>query len=218
VSQGEDRTFTTLKSVPTQLANLAVVEPFNGTSTSMNNFNTLWATLGWVSGQKGWDYATGWGPIEAFPVAHGASYSKSIPASSNGIAVAATLNEPPTIAERYFSLWLGMPGQGAALRAGYELRFTETGTLNYYDVTLSSWSGGSKTPLAQKAALSFPAKSQFALAAIGGVVSVWTAPAGGAFTELLSAKSGTYASGFSGLEAAGNFTRLTNFKTGVLGP
>jgi Ca2+-binding RTX toxin-like protein len=218
VSAGEDRTFTTLKSIPTQLANLAVVEPFNGTSTSTSNFNALWSTLGWVSGQKGWDYATGWGPIEAFPVAHGASYSKSIAASSNGLAVAATLNEPPTISERYFSLWLAMPSPGAALRAGYELRFTETATANVYDVTLSSWNGGSKALLAQKAAFNLPAKSQFAVAAIGGMVSVWTAPAGGAFTELLSAKSGTYASGYSGLEAAGNFTRLTNFKTGALGP
>lgn len=151
-------------------------------------------------------------------MAHGASYSKFISASSNGIAVAATLNEPPTIAERYFSLWLAMPNQSATLRAGYELRFTETATQNVYDVTLSSWSGGSKSLLAQKTALSFPAKSQFALATIGGVVSVWTAPAGGAFTELLSAKSAAYTSGYSGLEAAGNFIRLTNFKTGVLGP
>jgi hypothetical protein len=72
-----------------------------------------------------------------------------------------------------------MPSPGATLRAGYELRFTETTTLNVYDVALSSWSGGSKTPLAQKTAFTFPAKSQFALAAIGGMVSVWTAPPAG---------------------------------------
>jgi hypothetical protein len=38
-----------------------------------------------------------------------------------------------------------------------------------------------------------------------------------AFTELIAAKNAAYTSGYSGLEAAGNILRLTNFKTGALG-
>lgn len=59
VSQGEDRTFTTLKAaIPTQLASLAVVEPFNGTTGSVSNFNTNWAALGWAPSKKGTDSST----------------------------------------------------------------------------------------------------------------------------------------------------------------
>ncbi len=96
--------------------------------------------------------------------------------------------------------------------------FGETATANSYNVTLSSWSGGTKTVLAQKTNYAFPAKGQFALVAKGGFVSAWTATAGGAFDELLSAKSATYNSGYPGLEGAGNILRLINFKAGALGP
>jgi len=119
------------------------------------------------------------------------------------------------IAERYFSVWLGMPAPTATASAGYELRFTETATRNVYDVTLSSWTNGTKSLLTQRLGYSFPEKSQFALVARGGIVSVWV-DTGTGFTEILSVKSSTYSSGYAGIEAAGNILHLSNFKAGSL--
>jgi hypothetical protein len=214
-TEGEDLTFTTAKlSTAAQLAKLPITEPFDGSAASLTNFSANWGGLAWAF-NKGEDAVTGWRPIEAFPVNHGAFYNKSVAASASGIATVATLAGPPTIAERYFSVWLGMPAPTTNARAGYELRFTETLTRDVYDVTLSSWSGGTKSLLAQKPGYSFSAASQFALVAKGGTVSAWV-NGGTAFTELLSAKSAAYGSGYAGIEAAGNITDLTNLKAGVL--
>jgi hypothetical protein len=173
-TEGEDRTFTTAK-LPTgeQLAKMPVTEPFDGSTSSLSNFSSSWTALSWT-GKKGEDSKTGWRAIDAFPTVNGPFYAKSVAPSASGIATVATVAGAPTISERYFSLWLGMPSPTTSPRSGYELRFTETATANSYAVS--------------------------------------------AFTELLSAKSATYTSGYSGLEGAGNILRLTNFKAGVLGP
>lgn len=47
-------------------------------------------------------------------------------------------------------------------------------------------------------------------------VSVWMAPAGGEFIQLLSATDTTYTSGCPAVEASGNGTRLTNPRAGIL--
>jgi Ca2+-binding RTX toxin-like protein len=212
---GEDRTFTTLKQpIGEQLAKMPVTEPFDGSAASVSNFGANWTALSWT-GKKGEDSKTGWRAIDAFPTANGIFYGKSVATSANGIAVAATLSGAPTILERFFSLWLGMPTPTSSPRAGYELRFTETATANAYTVSLGSWTAGTKTVLAQKSSYTLAPGSQFALVAKGGTVSVWVG-SGGVYTELLSAKSSTFASGYSGLEAAGNITRISNFRTGSL--
>jgi Ca2+-binding RTX toxin-like protein len=213
--EGEDLTFTTTAlPTATQLAKLPVVEAFDGSSASLSNVGANWLKLGWSYG-KGEDAVTGWRPIEAFPTDYGAVYSKPVSASANGIATVATLAQAPTIAERYFSVWLGMGTPTSTSRGGYELRFTETTTRNVYDVTLSSWTTGVKSSLTQKLAYTLPEKSQFALVAKGGIVSAWV-NTGSAFTELLAVKNANYTAGYSGIEAAGNFISLTNFKTGSL--
>lgn len=213
--EGEDLIFTTAAlSTATQLAKMPVTEPFDGSAASLSNFGSSWTKLGWAFG-KGEDAATGWRPVEAFPAVHGAFHTKTVSPSTNGIATVATLAGAPTIAERYFSVWLGMSAPTATAAAGYELRFTETTTPNVYDVTLSSWANGTKSLLTQKLAYAFPEKSQFALVAKGGLVSAWV-NTGTAFTELLAVKSATYTSGYAGIEAAGNIIDLTNFKAGVL--
>ena len=108
-----------------------------------------------------------------------------------------------------------MPAPNSA-RSGYELRFTETGT-SVYEVTLSKWQAGTKTALAAKSGYSFPIASKFALAEKGGTVSAWTST-GSEFTQLLSAADTSFASGYTGVESAGNITRLTNFSGGPLPP
>jgi Ca2+-binding RTX toxin-like protein len=214
-TEGQDQTFTTPSSaIGEQLAKMAVTEPFDGSAASLSNFSSSWTLISWTS-NRGEDSKTGWRATDAWPTPNGVFYYKAVPAPNNGIAAVATLTSGPTISERSFSLWLGMPAPTATPRSGYELRFTETATANAYEVSLASWSSGTKTVLAQKSPYTLSAGSQFAIVAKGGSLSAWIG-SGGVFTELLSGKSTTYTSGYSGLEAVGNITRISNFKTGSL--
>jgi hypothetical protein len=178
-----------------------------------------WAALAWdnsVSGHNtGW-VSGGWGPYDAFSTINGAYWQKASFADSGaGDAVAALLYGNPTIASRYFSLWLNTPSPASA-RSGYELRFTETSS-NVYEVALSKWQSGVKTVLASKAGYSFPTGSQFALADKAGTVSVWT-KTGSEYTQLLSAADSTFINGYTGIEGSGNITRLKDFRSGPLPP
>jgi len=177
-----------------------------------------WAALAWDTavGSKTGRVENGWGPQEAFSSVNGASWQKAAFADTGaGDAVAATVAQNPTIAERYFSLWLDMPSPGSA-QSGYELRFTETSTL-VYDVALVKWVSGTKTALASKTAYTLPLSSEFALVRKGGLVQAWV-KTGSEFTQLLSAADSTFIAGYAGLEGSGNISRLTNFKAGPLAP
>jgi hypothetical protein len=178
-----------------------------------------WAALAWdnsASGTNTGRVESGWGPWDAFPTVNGAFWQNAgFADTGSGDGVSATLLHNPTIAERYFSLWLDMPTPASA-RSGYELRFTETSS-TVYEVALSKWQAGTKTVLASKAGFSLPNGSQFALAEKGGTVSAWT-KTGTEFTQLLSATDTTFNSGFTGIEGAGNITRLTDFRSGPLPP
>jgi len=154
--------------------------------------------------------------LDAFSSVNGAFWQNAGFADTGaGDAVVATQKQNPTIAERYLSLWLDMPNP-ASIRSGYELRFTETSSL-VYDVSLSKWEAGTKTALGSKTAYSLPLGSEFALVRKGELVQAWT-KTGSEFAQLLSASDSTFISGFSGIEASGNISRLTNFKAGPLAP
>jgi Ca2+-binding RTX toxin-like protein len=187
-------------------------------SESPLSLNGSWVALAWdtQTASKTGRVENGWGPLDAFSSVNGAFWQKSSFADTGaGDAVVATQKQNPTIAERYFSLWLDMPNPGS-VKSGYELRFTETSSL-IYDVSLAKWEAGTKTALASKTAYSLPLGSESALVRKGGAVQVWT-KIGTEFTQLLSAADSTFISGFSGIEAAGNISRLTNFKAGPLAP
>jgi hypothetical protein len=51
----------------------------------------------------------------------------------------------------------------------------------------------------------------------GGTVSAWT-NTGTEFTQILAAADSSFDSGYTGVEASGNFTRLSNFRSGTLSP
>ena len=129
------------------------------------------------------------------------------------LATAATMAVDPANAERYFSLWLDMPTPGGA-RSGYELSFKYV-SANTYDVTLSKWQAGAKTQLAAKTGLTFAAGNSLALVDEGGIVSGWT-DTGSGFVQRLSAADSTFDQGKTGLFGAGNITRISKFKAGVL--
>ena len=199
-------------SVSDQLNEMPVTEPFDGGTTSWANFNEHWSKLGWAP-EKGTDSTTGWRAGEAYPTVSGAYFNSTITDTGMGTATVATMTESPGNNERYFSAWLDASGSSST-REGYELRFFQSGT-NKYNVTLSKWIGGKQTVLTSKTGYSFAIGGSVALVDQGGTVSAWT-KAGSEFAQLLSASDATFASGNAGIEAAGNRTKLNNFKTGVL--
>jgi len=133
-----------------------------------------------------------------------------------GIGAVATMSVPPGVDKRHFSILLDMPTPSSS-KAGYELRFTSVGGGSTYNVTLDKWEKGEKHPLAAQVSYQFPTGSSFAIADEGSTISAWT-NTGAGFTELLSASDTSFSGGSSGIEAAGNATRLVNFRFGSLLP
>ena len=135
------------------------------------------------------------------------------PIGGSALAAVATMTQDPSLAERYFSLWLDMPTPAGA-RAGYELNFKLV-SANTHDVTLLKWQAGSKTQLASKSGVSFTAGSSLALVDEGATVSAWT-NTGSGFVRQVSAADSAFDEGKAGLYGAGNIVRLAKFKAGVL--
>ena len=218
---GEDMEFTTEPPPPPTtppLASMPIVEPFNGTSSSITSFTANFGTLGWAGGAnaKGADTTEGWRPVDAFSTVNGAYYAPSFSDAGDGLATVATMANDPNINERYFSLWLDMSEPTASTRNGYELSFTYTAT-DTYTVALSKWSAGSETVLASEPGYSFVAGDSLAIVDQGATISAWT-DTGGGFEQLLSAADNSLSSGRTGLEGSGNITRLVDFKAGALQP
>jgi len=209
---------TPVANMDAALNSLQVNDAF-ATNESPLSGGGAWAALAWdnsASGHNTGQVSGGWGPYDAFSTINGAYWQKASFADSGaGDAVAVRLYGNPTIASRYFSLWLNAPSP-ASTRSGYELRFTETSS-NVYEVALSRWQSGAKTVLASKAGFSFPTGSQFALADKGGTVSAWT-KTGSEYIQLLSAADPNFISGYTGIEGSGNITRLKDFRSGPLPP
>ncbi|HET8813547.1 MAG TPA: hypothetical protein VFM51_01155, partial [Solirubrobacterales bacterium] len=178
-----------------------------------------WSTLGWAAGTtpKGEDTTSGWRPVNAYPTVNGAYYNSSFTDNGTGIATVLTMPMDPGMGGsnlgRYFSLWLDMPSPASA-RAGYELRFTNVGAAKY-DAILSKWQSGTQTVLASQPGTLIANGNSFALVDEGSTVSAWT-NSGSGFIQLMSISDSAFSAGSSGLEGAGNFTRLNNFKAGTL--
>ena len=212
---GDDHTFTTSVGIPTALASMSTVEPFNGSAESKSNFSSKWSTLGWTGGTtpKGSDTLTGWRPVDSYSTVNGTSYNSTLSDKGSGLATVATMAANPNSASRYFSLWLDMPTpQGS--KGGYELRLTDTST-NVYTVTLSKWASGTQTVLNTQTGYSLLNGNSVALVDQGGAVSAW-ADSGSGFAQILSASDSSFSGGNAGLEGSGNITRLTSFKAGSL--
>lgn len=211
---GKDVEFTTLPTTGTKLEGMPVTEPFDGTPASVARFNADWSPVGWAGGSKpkGEDTASGWRPIDDYPIVNGAFYNAPIVDTGAGIAAVATMAVGPSFSSRYFSLWLDATGSSAT-RTGYELRFVRANIpANTYEVALSKWQGGVKIALlASKSGYSFASGNSLALVDEGSTVSGWT-DTGAGFTELLTASDSSFSSGSAAVEGSGNEIRLTKFK------
>jgi phosphodiesterase/alkaline phosphatase D-like protein/sugar lactone lactonase YvrE len=209
-TRGEDTTFeTTTASIGTQLASMAVSEPFDGSSESLERFSAGWSKLGWAK-LKGEDTTTGWRPSIFLT---GASYSSSFSDAELPLAAVVTVAAGPVNENNYFSLWLDMP-TSAGVQAGYELRFTDVAT-DTYKITLSKWVEGTRIDLASKASYPLANGNSVALVDMGDRVSAWT-DTGSGFSYLLGAADSTFGGGEAGLQGVGAATRLANFKAGLL--
>jgi hypothetical protein len=191
---------------------MSLTESFNGSTESLANFGSKWATLGWAAG-KGQDMSTGWGPTSFHPTVNGAYFATVASDAGSGVAAVVTMATNPGGTSRYFSLWLDASGPGAS-RSGYELKLLNTAA-NTYEVKLSKWTSGTQTILASQTGYSFLNGNSLAVVDQGSAVSAWT-NTGSGFTQLLSGTDSSFSSGNGALEGSGNTTRLSNFKVGGL--
>jgi len=206
---GGDQSFVAA-NVQAGVESLPLIQPFDYSAGSQSNFASKWATLGWAAA-KGVETTSGWGPSAAFPSVAGTYYTTALPAGKLP-AASVVMNVSPGLAERYFSLWLDAGSPTATTRSGYEARVTYYST-NNYSLVLSRWQSGTRTVLATIPSSPYIPGGAVALVDEGANVSVWGVVSGSA-SNLLSASDATFSSGYAGLEAAGNFTRLTTFKAG----
>jgi hypothetical protein len=215
VATSPDKTFTTpAVDVAAALGGMATTEPFDGSAGSLSNFSANWAALGWAS-SKGEDSASGWLASGEYPSVSGAYLNQTLTDAGQGLGVSATMAAGPGSEGRNFSLWLDMSNPSAATRAGYQLKATyqPAGT---YSVVIVKWSGaGGSAILATQPVVSLSAGNAIGITDVGSSVKVWT-NTGSGFKQLLSATDTAFSGGKVGLEASGNVTRLTKFKTGAL--
>jgi hypothetical protein len=132
-----------------------------------------------------------------------------------GNAVAATLTQNPSIAERYFApAARHVESGGGADRLRTAVHGNVERSVRSYALQVGV-RGENRTR--HENLLLNGDREQLRLGVDAGTVSVWT-KTGTEFTLLLSVAETTYTSGFAGLEGAGNITRLTPFRAGQLAP
>lgn len=207
---------TVAGTIPAGLASLPQLDAFATPENPLSG-GGRWTQLAWASSKgqvAGSGTSGGWGPVEGFPIVHGAYWNPTTFADTgSGVAVAATLSVSPSATERWFSLWLDTP-EPALAQSGYELRFTNVDNANRYDVTLSKWVSGIRTVLARSSGYTLPPQSSFALVDTGATVTVWT-DTGTGYRQLLTTTDATFSSGYVGIEGAGNITRVRQFRAGA---
>lgn len=201
-----------------QINSLPILDALNRTENPLSNGVKWWA-LNWATNSSGHatgqDTTSGWGPYDAFVSgSNGAYWTPSIFTDASGSAAVITMQANPGMAERYISLWLDMSSPGSA-KSGYELRWTLNSNLTTYTVRLSKWSSGTQTMLASNPEVVISNSTTVAISDTGGTVTAWKG-SGGTLTAILSAGDSSYASGYAGIEAAGNISRSLNFKAGNL--
>ncbi len=214
---GVDRSFRAeAPTLPTRLAGLAVGEPFDGSSASLERFASGWGTLGWATAipAKGVDSTTGWHP-EGSGLA-GAYRTQALAPSASALTVEATLASRLGCIGCHVSLWLDTPTPGGT-EAGYELRITKIPTLETaaYELTLSRWQGGVRTELATRRRCTLPIGTPVAFADEGGALTAWF-KSGTEWYEAVAGFDGTLTSGYAGLEASDPSAVVTNFGAGVV--
>lgn len=191
---------------------MSVTEPFDGSATSKENFETKWSQSGWASAKGTAAAEDGWHP-NFNTVINGAYYNPTLTDLGRGLATVATMNKRP--AELYyFSLWLDAAGSSGT-KSGYELKFTSTSG-GWSNFELSKWQSGTQTVLVSGEENLEEGKT-FALVDEGSTVSAWyKGKTGFEYHKIGSASDSTFSSGNAGIGGKGNASRLINFRAGSL--
>lgn len=180
-----------------------------------------WTALNWATASHKSGRATvqGWNVPSSYLPSGGAYWNPALltdAVSSNtasGEVVAVTMGQTPTTEGRWASVWLDMPSPSTE-KTGYQLRWTQNAG-STMTAELYKWIAGSATLLASKSPLSIPVGTTLALSDQNGTVRAWQGT-GANLSELLSASDATFSSGYAGIEAAGAYTRLKDFRAGML--
>ena len=200
-----------------EIAVLPTLDPLNRTESPLSD-SGKWSALAWDSSTSGHntgrDTTEGWGPYDAYSTVNGAYWNPSTFSDKTGNAAAITMKTAPGSESRYVALWLDM-NNPSTTKSGYQLRWTVNSGGSTYTVKLVKWSAGSETVLASNASVTIAASTTIAISDTGGTVTAWQGTSG-SFTSLLSAEDATFTGGYAGMEGAGNLSRSTNFKAGVL--
>jgi len=203
-----------LASTADDIQALPVLDPLNDRSEQPLSNEGKWSALSWSGGNEtGRTTTSGWGPYDAFSTVNGAYWSPSTSSDANGNAAAATMQTAPGIAQRYVALWLNMADPGSS-KSGYQLRW-ESISGSSYRLTLSKWSGGTETVLAEEASTEIPLGSTLAISDTGDTVTAWQG-SGGSLSSLIEAEDSTFDEGYAGIEGSGNISRSVDFKAGAL--
>jgi hypothetical protein len=193
-----------------EIADLTLRDSLNRIENPLSNAGR-WAALKWSadSPPTGIDTASGWKPNSAYPTTSGAYWTAPL---AQPAAASAVMTVSPGAEARYQAIWLDLSNPGTT-QSGYELSWIYKAS-NSYTVKLSKWSAGVQTELASTTS-TIAANSTLAIVDEGSAVRAWLG-SGGSFSLLLSASDSTLASGYAGIQAAGNNGRLAEFKFGPL--
>jgi beta-mannanase len=195
-----------------EVSAVAVSDALNRTESPLAAAGN-WTALNWAGGTlpAGRDTTSGWGPLDASPAVSGAYWFAQTSDAGGGNAAGLTLNVSPTAAGNYASVWLDMPSPGSA-KSGYQLRWTLNAGLTTYTVKLSKWVAGSETVLASNASVSIPTGTRMMLSDNGSMLTAWKGTSS-PLASLLTASDSTYGAGYAGIEASGNASRSTDFRS-----
>jgi hypothetical protein len=173
-----------------------------------------WAVQSWDSG-TGQVYSTGWGSASPAPAFNGAYWQKAAFADTGaGMAASAIPMVAPGVT-RYFSLWLDMPSPGSA-KTGYEARFVDNGSGQFYETTIYKWQAGVKSSLGTTFILA-PPTFRVAFVDKGSSLTIWEAQEA-SYGQVAAATDSAFNSGYAGVESSGNVVRLRDFRAGPLAP
>lgn len=210
---------TALAGTAEEINSLPVLDPLNRVESPLSN-GGKWSALAWATNSSGHatgrDTETGWGPYDTFATgANGAYWNPATFSDTSGSAAAITIQTAPGN-ERYVSLWLDMANPGST-KSGYQLRWRGLSTAKTYKVTLSNWSSGTETVLAEQASVEIATGTTMAISDTGSTVTAWKGT-GGSLSSILSASDSAFSSGYAGMEGSGNLTRSKDFKAGAFVP
>jgi len=209
---------TALAGTAEEISSLPVLDSLNRTESPLSN-GGKWSAPTWASNSSGHatgqDTTSGWGPYDAYSTVNGAYWNPATFSDASGSAAAITMQISPEIKERYVSLWLDMANPGS-VKGGYQLRWRELSSTTTYKVTLSKWSSGTETVLAEQASVEIATGTTMAISDTGSTVTAWKGT-GGSLSSILSASDSSFSSGYAGIEGSGSNSRSKDFKAGALG-